>query len=231
VTNNAVRHLAHLRRDYQRYLRKPDEPKWLKCEHRHALAVAALSAQPFTHTIDHLVAGQIKAGNATPTAALNLLTVNGRPKVKFLEFERNEGRRLGYDDREIAEIHKAALKALKRAATVGTGSMAPSNSQGLLLALLELHRRVHNTVADTTHERRKRKSAHREDAFDYVALQIYMLGVIVLNASGPGMFDVSYALSIGTSLTAPRKRRHLQMPTSLRSCDVRPGDERGEAAA
>jgi hypothetical protein len=184
---------------YERYCDKPGVRTLQECIAAHQRALDRLD-RGVASEIDPLISQQMKAGNAARGKALeilNLANVEQRRREQFL------GARVGFPEREIEELRDRA-----RAALNGRGKPLPiADTRQIRMILIRLHDQVRQAFNSSQSEARKTKKAHRSDAREYVRLQLWMVGAIIVNAEHRNLFHVSYATSVGMSMVQTISRK------------------------
>ena len=196
---------------YESYCRNPTPEKWRACSDAHRHAFAMLDAEVST-AIDPLIAEQIDAGNAAADKCGRIL--DNATRIQ-LERERQLGSAIGFDDAELEGYGWAARRALRKR----WPGVSPTDTAEIRSALTALRSRVGQAFEASTNEGKRRKKAHRADATEYLRMQIWMIGSIIVNADHRNLFHVSYATSAGMARVRPRPRRALVTPTCDRPVD------------
>jgi hypothetical protein len=215
VIDDVVRRIETLHHEYMSYLERPEEIKWRRCLRAHDAVVRSLDSDTRT-LIDRLIAEQVDASNATPSAARARLE---RAAGAARQLEHQLGRDAGFREGELRALMSAGRRALRQAEKGGEQIDVPTSSQSLLDALGRLRNQIRHAVLTSRDESRKTKSSHRDDAREYASGQLYMVASIALNAQRQQWFDVSYAISIAMAGAHPRRRSQLKIPTHLRPSD------------
>jgi hypothetical protein len=206
---------------YERYCDRPGIRTLQECIAAHQRALDQLNGD-IASVIDPLVSQQLKAGNSAQGKALEILelaTPEQRRREEVL------GARVDFSEREVANLRGRARTAL-----AGRSRPLPvTDTERIRLVLNRLHEQVRHAFNSSQSEARKTKKAHRSDAREYIRLQLWMVGAIIVNAEHRNLFHISYATSVGMSAVQTEDRKALVIRTSERPSSAEL-DEAAESA-
>lgn len=210
---------------YESYCKSPSSTEqWRRCTIAHERVLETLN-DTVASQIDQLIKGQVGEGNATPAKAREILQ---RATQSDEAEEERLAQLVGFQAGRARQFARAARQALKKEQRNG---LSPRDTAEIRAALEALRSQVHDTFKTSVRESRRRKNAHRSDAIEYVRMQLWMIGAIIVNAEQRGLFHISYATSVGMARVRPRRRRGLVTPTSERPVRQEPPQDEEAAAA
>lgn len=204
---NLFEALKDLAVSYDRYCNSPGIKTLQQCIAAHGRALEQLDKEASAR-IDPLIEEQIKAGNSAHGQALKTL------ELATEEQRRREavlGARVGFSDLEVDQLGTKARSALQRSRK----TLPVRDTERIRIILCRLHDQVRHAFNTSRNEPRAKKKAHRADAKEYIRLQLWMVGAIVVNAEHRNLFHLSYATSVGMSAVRTINRKAL----GTRTCD------------